>query len=76
MKYVLYILLGYLLFRFITRFLFPVYKTGRHIKRQFDDMQQRMQENMRQQSSSTPPPPQNTSSSKPEGEYIEFEEVK
>ena len=77
MKYIFYILLGYLLFRFITRFLFPFYKTGKHIKKQFDEMQQQMQDNnMHQQAAGTPPPPQSASNKKPEGEYIDFEEVK
>ena len=76
MKYIFYILLGYLLFRFITRFLFPVYKTGKHIKKQFDEMQQRMQDNVQQSATGAPPPPQSASNKKPEGEYIDFEEVK
>lgn len=76
MKYILYILLGFLLFRFVVRFLLPVYKTGRHIKKQFDEMQQRMQDNLQQQANNTPPPPQQSAGKKPEGEYIDFEEVK
>ena len=76
MKYIFYILLGFLLFRFITRFLFPVYKTGKHIKKQFDEMQQQMQDNVQQSATGAPPPPQSASNKKPEGEYIDFEEVK
>ena len=76
MKYIFYILLGFLLFRFITRFLFPVYKTGKHIKKQFDEMQQQMQDNVQQSATGAPPTPQSASNKKTEGEYIDFEEVK
>lgn len=77
-KFIVYIFLGYLLFRFITGFLIPVFRTGKQIKRQFNDMQQRMEEQMRQQQAATsntqqtekPAPKSST------GEYIDFEEVK
>lgn len=77
MRYILYILLGYVIYRFITGFLFPVFKTGKQIKKQFNEMQQRMQDNMQQQSSAGSSPPQQSSAGKsPVGEYIDFEEVK
>ncbi|HRO44588.1 hypothetical protein [Agriterribacter sp.] len=77
MKYILYILLGYVLYRFITGFLFPVFRTGKQIKKQFDEMQQRMQDNNMQQPSAGSPSPQQQSARKsPVGEYIDFEEVK
>lgn len=76
MRYILYILLGYLVYRFVTGFLFPVVKTGQQIKKQFDEMQQRMQDANMQ------PPPGNSSSESPRpsgksqaGEYIDFEEI-
>ncbi len=77
MKYIFYILIGYLLYRFLTNFLFPVYKTGKQIKKQFDEMQQQMQENTRQNSTThTAPSKQKTSeNSSSGGEYIDFEEI-
>ena len=75
MKYILYILLGYVLYRFITGFLIPVFRTGKQIKKQFTEMQQRMHDQM-QQPSPTPPPQQQTAKKSPAGEYIDFEEVK
>ena len=75
MKYILYILLGYVLYRFITGFLIPVFRTGKQIKNQFNEMQQRMHEQMQQQSSA-PPPQQQAAKKSPSGEYIDFEEVK
>lgn len=82
MKYIFYILLGYLLYRFITGFLIPAFRTGRQIKKQFGDMQQRMQEQMEQQQAAynkaQRPPTQNTTvkSTTTSGDYIDFEEVK
>ena len=75
MKYILYILLGYVLYRFITGFLIPVFRTGKQIKKQFNEMQQGMHDQMQQQSS-TPPPQQQATKTSPAGEYIDFEEVK
>lgn len=78
LKYLLYIFLGYLLFRFITGFIVPVFRTGRQIKRQFNDMQQRMEEQMRQQQAAAGNTQQAEKSSPkaPVGDYIDFEEVK
>ena len=77
MKYIFYILLGYVLYRFITGFLIPVFKTGKQIKKQFNQMQQHMNDQMKQQaSSSSTPPPQQSAKKSPVGEYIDFEEVK
>ncbi|MCO5242076.1 MAG: DUF4834 family protein [Chitinophagaceae bacterium] len=75
MRYIVYILLGYVLYRFITGFLFPVVKTGKQIKKQFDEMQQRMQDNMQQPAGGTPPPPQQSPRKSQVGEYIDFEEI-
>ena len=76
MKYIFYILFGYLVYRFITGFLFPVFKTGKQIKNQFDEMQQRMQDNVRQSPPGSSSPRQQPVSKASVGEYIDFEEVK
>lgn len=75
-KYIFYILLGYVLYRFITGFLIPVFKTGKQIKKQFSQMQQHMNDQMKQQASSSAPPPRQSAKKSPVGEYIDFEEVK
>ncbi len=80
MKYIFYILLIYFLYRFI-RFIIPLVRVGRQFKKQVDEMQQRMQEQMRQNSSSFQPDSPHPSAkagnkSSPAGEYIDFEEVK
>lgn len=83
MKYIFYILLGYLLYRFITAFLIPVFRTSRQIKKQFNDIQQRMQEQMQQQQAAyqhqqkaAQANKESKSNGAPVGEYIDFEEVK
>ena len=80
-KFIVYMFLGYLLFRFITGFLIPVFRTGKQIKRQFNDMQQRMEEQMKQQQAASHtadnnPHTEKSTSKSSTGEYIDFEEVK
>ena len=78
------LLLAYLLYRFIAGFLVPVYRTTRHMRQQFHDM------NGRPPADGSAPNAPNSSgtsdagdkSARPEtgtykvGEYIDFEEVK
>ncbi len=72
-SYVFYLFLAYLLYNLIFKFVLPVYRTTRQVKRSFKDMQSRMQGQQ--------PPVQERASKKPAakaaaGDYIEFEEVK
>ncbi len=77
LRYLFYAFLIYLAYRFVFGFVIPVYKTTRHVKKQFREMNQRMQDHVNQQQSS-----QQTSTPNPEatkqqaGDYIDFEEVK
>ncbi|MFT3703601.1 MAG: hypothetical protein QM802_14655 [Agriterribacter sp.] len=75
-KFILYIFLGYFLYRFITGFLIPVFKTGKQIRRQFNDMQQRMQDQMNQQQQPPFSPQTKDQGKTTAGDYIDFEEVK
>jgi hypothetical protein len=69
-----------LLYRFVFGFIIPVYKTTRQVKRQFGEMNQRMQDYMKQQEEEAlreqqkQKPP--SSPAPPEKDYLEFEEVK
>ena len=54
----------YLLYKFIFNFIIPVYQATTRVKRQFDNMQQKMQE--------PPPKPQTPT----HDEYIDYEEIK
>lgn len=81
----------YLLYRFVFNFLVPVARTTRHVRQQFRNMSD-MQEAMRQQQQQAqgqagqgyasqpqpkPGPSQQRSDKRPpEGEYIDFEEIK
>ena len=69
----------YLAYRLVFDLIMPVYKTTKHVKRQFRDMQDHMQQSQQpfngyQQPRQEPPhtKPQSTHSS----DYIDFEEVK
>jgi hypothetical protein len=79
LRILLFIFLGYLLFQFIFRFLIPVIRTTRQVKRGFREMNSRMNEFMSQQGtqSSEPAKPQADKKEKSQaGDYIDFEEIK
>ncbi len=63
------------LFNFVTKFILPLYHTTQRIKQQFRDIRDKQNPGRSEQSSdgnATKPPIYK----KPEGEYIEFEEIK
>ena len=64
----------YILYKLIFDFIIPIAQTTRQVKRQFGDMQEKMNQfNQQQQSDNAAP----KSSPKPSNEdYIEYEEVK
>ena len=76
----------YLLYRFVFNFLVPVFKTTKHVRQQFKNMQDNMQQgnpfqpnnNQFQQQYARPQEPktQTRASSPSKGDYIDFEEVK
>ena len=77
LRVLLYGFLFYLLCQFIFRFVIPVYKTTKQVKKGFKKMRDQMNESAGKQQ----PPGQSKSSSdnfakEPVGEYIDFEEIK
>ena len=79
MNYIVYAILVYLLYRFITGFVLPVAKATSQVKKQFNAMHQQaeaQQANNQSYNHSTV----NGVDQKPkydvEGEYIKFEEIK
>jgi len=89
MKYVLYALLAWFLYQFIFKFLIPVWRASRQIKKGFREMKARMEQHQQQQQTyagagaGTGSASGNTfmegKHSKPKGspeDYIDFEEVK
>ena len=77
LRYLFYAFLIYLAYRLIFHFIIPVYRTSKQMKKQFQEMHNRMQGHMDQQQGY-----QQTSTPKPEdkkenaGDYIDFEELK
>ena len=65
----------WLIYKFIFDFIIPVYESSKRIKKQFGEMQEKMQNDMKNyQNQQKPPQPETTS--KKEGDYIDFEEIK
>jgi hypothetical protein len=70
----------YLLYKLIFDFIIPVYRTTKQVKKQVNEMQGRMNEQMdqfQQQSGQTQPPHEKAAPKTADGhDYIEYEEVK
>jgi hypothetical protein len=76
-RYMLYALLAWFLYKLVFGFIIPVYKTTRQMKKKFREMhEQAQQEQMKQQGFHTQPGAPQPSSKSPSGDYIDFEEVK
>ncbi|MEP7252527.1 MAG: hypothetical protein ABI683_09110 [Ginsengibacter sp.] len=65
----------YILYKLIFDFIIPVYQSTKKIKKQFGDMQSKMQQDMNNYSN-TPSPNQPDPQKTKEGDYIDFEEIK
>jgi hypothetical protein len=79
-KYLLYFLLAWFLYNLIFKFVIPVFRASRQMKRQFRQMQETMQSQMNQQQANNPFQSQSSQASAPkpkiEDDYIDFEEIK
>lgn len=83
LKYFLWALLAYFLYRFIFNFIIPVFRASRDIKKQVNEFKSRMQEqqsgyqqaDFNQASANAHSHTAKPTSSK-EGDYIEFEEMR
>ncbi len=80
MKFFLWAIVIYLIYRLIFDFIVPVSKVSSQIRTNVKNMQQQQraaqEEFMRQQQQAAPKPNNSKPSDKSPGEYIEFEEVK
>jgi hypothetical protein len=72
----LYGFLIWFLYNLVFRFIIPIYRTTRQVKKKFREMHQTMQEQVHRQEEPVKPAPQKSTSPKPGGDYIDFEEVK
>ncbi|MBO9632794.1 MAG: DUF4834 family protein [Chitinophagaceae bacterium] len=81
-KVILWIIVGYLAFRFIFRFLLPLFVVSRRMKQQVKQFHSAMNAQQQQQAAQNNYQPDNSagqSTHPPKekaGEYIDFEEVK
>jgi hypothetical protein len=68
----------YLLYKLVFDFIIPVARTTKQVKKQFGEMNSRMQEHMNQQQPQPQQPWQHADGNKKTGgsDYIEFEEIK
>lgn len=72
-----FILLAYILYRFVFNFLIPVFVTARQFKRQVREFQSRMHTDPQESTYHTNhQQPNNRTSPIDKGDYIEFEELK
>jgi hypothetical protein len=71
-KYILFVILIYVLYQFIFNLVIPVYQTTRKIKKGFREMNT----HMNQQQHSSPSATQGSVPKVKPGDYIDFEEVK
>ncbi|WP_315819522.1 DUF4834 family protein [Paraflavitalea speifideaquila] len=83
LRVILWILLGYFVYRFVFSFLLPIFKVSRQMRRQVKDFQNHMQqaqnEQFRQQPYQQSATAQQQSTTPPKeksGDYIDFEEIK
>ena len=77
LTYLFYFLLAYSIYQLVFKFILPIYRTTRQVKKGFREMQERMQQHGAAQSTHTQKNNPNVRATKEqEGDYIEFEEVK
>ena len=75
MKVILYGLLAWFLFNLVFRFIIPIYKTTRQMKKKFREMHTQMQDKTNKHRDFTTPAPEKPVAKKT-GDYIDFEELK
>jgi hypothetical protein len=76
-RVLLFAIFAYFLYRFVFDFIIPIYKTTKHVKKGFKDMNKKMNEQRDQQNGFQQNPSSNGSTKKqPAGDYIDFEEIK
>ena len=79
LKVLLYGLLIWFLYNLVFRFIIPVYKTTRQMKKKFREMQHQMQDQMNQHQNgpaAQPHPAQKPAARTSKEDYIDFEEMK
>lgn len=76
-KWLLYGLLAWFFYNLVFRFIIPVYKTSRQLKKKFSEMQTGMQDAMNtQQPGDRAASSKKEATKKPKEDYIDFEEIR
>jgi hypothetical protein len=76
-RFLFYAFLIYLAYRLVFHFIIPIYITSRKVKKQFQEMKDKMQDHINQQQGyQQSPTPQPQDKKEQVGDYIDFEEVK
>jgi len=76
-RFLLYALAAWFLYKLVFDFIIPVFRTTRIMKKKFREMHDRMQEQQTKQEGFAEQAPRQKATSKSRGEdYIDFEEVK
>jgi hypothetical protein len=78
LRFLFFAFLIYVLYKLVVDFAIPIYKTTRRVKKNFREMQQKMQEGQSGFSDKYPPSQNEKvqNGQPPLGDYIDFEEVK
>lgn len=74
-RYVLWVLLAYFLYKFVFNFILPLFQATRQFKRQVNEFQNNMQQPPKETVDESNFSKKGSSASKT-GDYIDFEEVK
>ena len=74
-RYVIWVLLAYFLYKFVFNFILPLFQATRQFKRQVNEFQNNMQQPPKE-TVDQPSFSKKGSSSSKTGDYIDFEEVK
>jgi hypothetical protein len=76
LQVLLFALIAYILYNLIFRFILPVYRATRQIKKGFRDMQDKMNGAMGVQDPFGQQQPRQPDPAPKKGDYIDFEEIK
>ncbi len=70
----IYLLIGFILYNLIFKFIIPIYRTTTRLKRGFREMQEKINAQYNAQNANQQNPKEQQKTTK--GDYIDFEEIK
>jgi hypothetical protein len=75
MRFLFYLFLAYILYQLVFKFIIPIYRTTRQVKKGFREMQERMNDQAQGQPPFGSQAQPRTEEKGSLGDYIEFEEI-